>query len=292
MTISKILFPTDFSACADNAFIYALKMAMLENAEIIALHIESPLTMKLPDTDEQTGLVTVKSASSVLDAYAKTTTKPWASTDSRVHPLFGLMEEIADIGVEIKHQTEVGTDTPDLIAKVAEQEDVDLIVMGTHGLNRFKNRIFGSTAAKVLDLAPMPVLLIPEYARYKEPNHLVFAVDFDKALENSVPIYRSLGLADKLDAHLSCVHLDESHTDHYEASKEKLEDRFSETPNLSFEVRDAIHAEDQLKAYLSLTHASMLIMDHRRPKDWWDRFMNRSFTQDMSYEVTIPLLSL
>ncbi|NLD35636.1 MAG: universal stress protein [Desulfatiglans sp.] len=51
---------------------------------------------------------------------------------------------------------------PDQIVKTAEKEDVDLIVMATHGWTGWRRFIFGSVAEKVVRLSTIPVLTIPE----------------------------------------------------------------------------------------------------------------------------------
>lgn len=46
------------------------------------------------------------------------------------------------------------------IVRMAEQAGVDQIVMGTRGLKARRNHYLGSVAHQVLQLAPMPVLLV------------------------------------------------------------------------------------------------------------------------------------
>ena len=45
----------------------------------------------------------------------------------------------------------------------AENEGIDLIVMGTHGYKGFEKILFGSVAGKVVKSAPCPVLIINPY---------------------------------------------------------------------------------------------------------------------------------
>lgn len=49
---------------------------------------------------------------------------------------------------------------PEAILKVAETERVDLIVMSTHGRSGLSRWVYGSVAAKVLQAAPCPILLV------------------------------------------------------------------------------------------------------------------------------------
>ena len=46
------------------------------------------------------------------------------------------------------------------IVNVAEQENVDVIVIATHGSTGWQRFVFGSVAEKVIRMAPCPVLSI------------------------------------------------------------------------------------------------------------------------------------
>ena len=48
------------------------------------------------------------------------------------------------------------------IVRLAEEESVDLIVLGTHGRTGLKHFLIGSVAEKVLRKAPCPVLVVRE----------------------------------------------------------------------------------------------------------------------------------
>jgi len=51
------------------------------------------------------------------------------------------------------------------VVQAARKEEIDLIVMGTHGKTGLSHALMGSTAERVVRLAPCPVLAIrsPEY---------------------------------------------------------------------------------------------------------------------------------
>jgi universal stress protein A len=51
---------------------------------------------------------------------------------------------------------------PDEIVKTAETEEVDLIVIATHGWTGWRRFMFGSVTEKVVRLSTLPVLTIPE----------------------------------------------------------------------------------------------------------------------------------
>ncbi len=51
-----------------------------------------------------------------------------------------------------------------VIVEVAEEENIDLIIMRTRGTRGFEHAVLGSVADKVLRLTPCPILIIPERA--------------------------------------------------------------------------------------------------------------------------------
>ena len=51
-------------------------------------------------------------------------------------------------------------DIAEEILKYIAKEDVDLLVMGTHGRRGFEKVVFGSVAERMIKLAPIPLLLI------------------------------------------------------------------------------------------------------------------------------------
>jgi nucleotide-binding universal stress UspA family protein len=57
----------------------------------------------------------------------------------------------------------VGVGTPHVeIVRIAEERNVDLIVMATHGRGLISHALLGSTAERVLRRAPCPVLIVPQ----------------------------------------------------------------------------------------------------------------------------------
>jgi nucleotide-binding universal stress UspA family protein len=49
------------------------------------------------------------------------------------------------------------------ILKTIESEDIDLVIMGTHGYKRLEHAIFGSAAEKVVKKSPVPVMVVNPY---------------------------------------------------------------------------------------------------------------------------------
>ena len=71
---------------------------------------------------------------------------------------------------ELKSRKVVGNgDAADEIARIANDEKADVIVIATHGLTGWRHLVFGSVAEKVIRSADRPVIVIP--AHEKEQGH-------------------------------------------------------------------------------------------------------------------------
>jgi universal stress protein A len=143
MQISRILFPTDFSHDAEQAFQYALTFAREFDAELYLLHVIyfPPQTPEYDIGQVIDGLV--KNAETSLNKLIESVPEP--------HPIFRL-----DVQVGVEHVE---------ITKFAEREKIDLIVMGTRGRTGLAHVFLGSVAERVVRHAPCPVLTVKLPAR-------------------------------------------------------------------------------------------------------------------------------
>ncbi|MFH4965210.1 universal stress protein [Gaetbulibacter sp. M235] len=66
----------------------------------------------------------------------------------------------------------------DEIDKIVEEEDIDIIVMGTQGKTNNKMITFGSNTLQVLKYVSCPVLAIPEHYTYNKPKHILFPTNY------------------------------------------------------------------------------------------------------------------
>ena len=71
--------------------------------------------------------------------------------------------DIFPTGIVTRHRVEIG-DPAKSIVRAASDEQVDLIVMATHGRSGIKGLFFGSVAEKVVRLAECPVLTLKHTA--------------------------------------------------------------------------------------------------------------------------------
>jgi universal stress protein A len=140
---SKILTPVDFSDYSREALLQAGELARQFGSELHLLHVLEPWP-------------------------------PAASVTSDAYPMFHeyVLEAntraataLADLAVPagvikpVKRVTRSGHVEREIL-KYAEEEAVDLIVLGTHGRTGLSHLVMGSVAEKVIRLAHCPVLVV------------------------------------------------------------------------------------------------------------------------------------
>ena len=152
--LKKILVPTDFSPNSEKALNYALRLARLAQGRLLLLHV-----FEVP---EFSGLLP-EASSWQLDyqEIKKTFDSAIQQANDKLNQLArGVAEE------KIKVEAKVCQGIPDEeIVKIAQEEEVDLIVITTHGYTGLKHFLLGSTAEKVVRIAPCPVLVVRAHER-------------------------------------------------------------------------------------------------------------------------------
>lgn len=138
-----ILFATDFSESSDHAFDYAFSVAKCFNARLVVLHIINELVdlrgfyvphISIDKLEEEME----ESARKMMDKFIESHAKGYDRVEALVVP-----------GIPY-----------DEILKRGEEEQVDLIVLGTHGRTGLDHVLFGSTAEKVVRKSTIPVMTI------------------------------------------------------------------------------------------------------------------------------------
>jgi nucleotide-binding universal stress UspA family protein len=140
--LSRILVPTDFSEFSRSAVDYGSALAARFESELHLLYVlQNPLTL-VAEPNAALGIVDM--ATLRRSAEQSLATLP---DDEFPH----------DAGVV--RQTRTGTPFVEIV-RYAKDNDVDLIVIGTHGRSRLTHILLGSVAERVVRKAPCPVLTV------------------------------------------------------------------------------------------------------------------------------------
>lgn len=139
MPFERILVAIDGSEWSDRAFAKALELASLAHARVTALAVEGPLPAYAATVGE-------------VDEVKR-------EKDSFFEALAARAQEQGEqAGVEIGVEVRAGHPA-ELISRVAEEGGYDLVVLGHRG-HFVRDRLLGSTADRVAEHAPCPVMIV------------------------------------------------------------------------------------------------------------------------------------
>ena len=140
MSIRRILVPTDFSAPSREATEYALQLAKDLGATVLLFH---SIQMPVFHVAALGGYV---APPSVFEENAQLGLQLWI--DDADYP-----------DLQIERHYEFGHPVTQ-ITRFAEEHEIDLIVMGTHGRGMAAHMLLGSVAERVVRSAQCPVLTL------------------------------------------------------------------------------------------------------------------------------------
>jgi nucleotide-binding universal stress UspA family protein len=143
--LRTILLPTDFSGCSNYALPYAAAIARATKATIVCVHVVEPIVPAVG----YTGLAEPMPIADISDQLQ--------DSAERELPRLAECEECAGLNVE---EVIVHGDPAAEIVRVAEEREVDLIVISSHGRTGLGRILFGSTAEAVVRHASCPVLVV------------------------------------------------------------------------------------------------------------------------------------
>jgi nucleotide-binding universal stress UspA family protein len=137
-----ILVPIDFSECSNRTLQFATHIAIRENANIWLLHV-----FRVPDyAVTQFGWGPEDCRSAEQEAQAN---------------LIAVEKEVLSRGIKAKACFRVGHPFEEIVS-MANDPEVDLVLIGSHGCSAIKQLLLGSTVARVVERARCPVLVVKE----------------------------------------------------------------------------------------------------------------------------------
>lgn len=140
----RILFATDFSKASANAFATAMALAKANRATLTILNVIAPLTPIMPE--QYIGTQTWEQ----IDLQGRDWAKGEVATLAAKAKKAGIRSVALLVDGEPARQ----------IVRMARSKSADLVVVGTHGRSGLTKWFLGSVAARVVAMAPCPVVTV------------------------------------------------------------------------------------------------------------------------------------
>jgi nucleotide-binding universal stress UspA family protein len=279
--MQKILVPTDFSANAMKAVLYAAEIAKKSSATVYLLHLIEPVTDR------------------IHQPYALHEKLEAEIANNRLKELDTLQKSITLTYPGIKTETELAKGTvTNSISDFAGNNQIDLIVMGTKGATGLKEIFLGSVAAGTIGKTKIPVLAIPDEYEMEEPDGILFATNHFE--ENKTLLNKIVDVAILFSAtiHVAAfIDTDTADATDYLYNTRQLNHYMDflkkSYPDVVFkgELLEGSEFEETIEKYDSKNEVDIIAMI-TYPKSFWERFMKKSMTKKMAFHTKIPLLAI
>ena len=270
--LPQVILPVDFSDTAINALAYGHRLATDMGAVTKALYAYVPDATDVIATGKgQEELLEEKKEA--LDHLAQSLNTDWASDilkASMVDPEFV-----------------VGFPAEQIIAS-ADRNDAALIVIGTTGASKSK-KIFGSVSQRVMQEAQVPVLLVPQQAKYRGMHHIAYAFQDERI--DMMCIHQLIDLATYFDSHIHLTQVVKpGRTSTYDPLRLITTDYPAERIHLHTIEDD--HDPARALSTFAIDHDIDILAVGSKQKTFFDNIFSRSTSKWLAVHSQVPILVL
>lgn len=268
--LERILVPLDGSVTAEAVLPHVRRLLRRHDSEVILLRVANP-----PAAEEQMSLIE-------------------ATLAAAREYIVGVKDRLEQQGVRARVETRIGPPAGTIL-DVAEEEDVSLIAMATHGRTGLKRALFGSVAEVVLRKSPVPVLAVRPFWTYEllppgRPETQPFKgilVPTDRSEASMAVLGPAIDLAKLFEARLVFLHVVEKESP---GARKHLEEIAAKAWGVETAV--VVDRGDPAKGILGNArfHGCDLIAMTTHGRSGISRLAVGSVTEQVLREATVPLL--
>jgi nucleotide-binding universal stress UspA family protein len=272
--MKKILFPTDFSEAATNAFVHALEFAKIVNAELVLLH-----TFEIPVYDSQFF------PENYASIYSSIELAKFEMFKDEIPKLRTIAIERKLDDIVIKHRLMDG----DLIYNLknaVEEDNIDFVIMGTTGVSDWTKFFTGSNTNSVISEVKVPVLCIPVNAKFKKIKTIGFTTRYRE--KDKIELQKVLKIARKTNAKVKSLYVKTSKSDVADATIKEWEREFA-NENVDFLVLPSDDVKETILDFILYKDIDILTtITHKR--SFFESIFESSLSQKITKEVSVPVL--
>lgn len=274
--MKKILFPTDFSDVANNAFIHALEFAKKMKGELVLLH-----TFELPVYDtqyfpENYNVIFESIQLSEFDMFK-----------DEIAKLRTIAQERKLDDIKMSHRLMDGNLIYN-IKRAIQEEEIKFVIMGTSGVTGWEDFFLGTNAGSVISTINVPVLCVPLEAKFKKIEIIGFTTRYrekdQKALKDVLKI------AKKMQAQVKCLYVKTSSSDVSEGTIKFWENKFKDEP-VQFSVVLDDNVTETILDFALFKDVDMLAMVTYK-RNFFIELFSPSLTKSIANNSNIPILAV
>jgi nucleotide-binding universal stress UspA family protein len=273
--MKKILFPTDFSEAADNAFVHALEFAKIVNAEIVLLH-----TFDIPIYDNQ---FSVENYNILYDSVQLT---QFDKFKDEIPKLRAIAKDRNLEAIKWTHRL-VDGNLVYSVQEIIDEEKIDYVVMGTTGASGWEGFFLGTNTGNVLSAVSVPVLSVPVEAKFKKIEAICFTIRYRE--KDKKELKNILKIAKITKAKMECLYIKTSKSHVTEATIKEWEVEFAGEP-VHFNVIPSEDIRGSIVDFITHKNIDILAMVTYKRSVFVELF-KPSLTHDFSHTLDVPILA-
>lgn len=274
--MKRILFPTDFSEAATNAFAHALEFANSIDAELVLLH-----AFDLPVFDSQ------YFPENYMMIYESVELTQFEVFKDELPKLHGIAQKRNLDGIKMTHRLMDG-DLLDTIERAIKEDQIDYVVMGTQGAKGWAELFLGTHTTAVISDVSIPVLSVPKKARFKTVKNIGFTTRF--RAKDKEALKQVVEIAKKMNAKIKCLYVKTSDSDVTKETIKEWENEFANDP-VEFSVVFNDEVKESIEDFILFKDINILTMLTYK-RNFFESLFHNSLTQDCASHLDIPILSI
>ncbi len=270
--MKKILFPTDFSETANNAFLYALNLAKSIDAQVYVLHVyELPMI---------TGSL---SAGLIQNVYETVELGSFENFKDNIPQLRQIAADNELSEIPLKFILEEGNFLY-ILRETIEEESVDYVVMGTNGNSGFERFLFGSNTINTITSMKIPILSVPHGMSFKGFKNIGFTTIFDQKDKDALKYL--IEIANRHHAKIHCMHVSKDGKFNQQVLND-WKDQFANDP-VVFEIYNDADPTNAVLDFIKEKQIDLLTVVSRN-KGFFDNIFSPGFTKRIANKNITPL---
>jgi len=282
--MKTILIPTDYSENAHHALRFAIYISEITPLKICVFHwseiliptsIPQHLYKELYEQQTESRLVQLKSdTAKVLKSM-----------------------ELSENAKQIHYVLKDGSNLDDCLVDAVNENQVDLVIMGTHGAGGIKKMFFGSNTSRIIEKAQIPVLAVPSDYKLAPIRKIAYASDLKNVKKEVGELVK---FAKVFNASIEIFHVFPSFPQWIDPSKENIEKINEELNEIYHGQKFNIHVVQTYKEndivngiekFVSSFKPDVLAMFTVK-RSFFDKLFDASRTEEFALSTNIPLLTL
>lgn len=261
--MNKILFPTDFSDSSLSVMNYAAAFCKQTNAVLVLFH-----AMLAPVVQADGPMI---NAQEIMDEQKKAIKNKLEKMATKIRSKYEIV---------VSTRTDYGF-SGETICEAATETQASLIILAAQGETNVFDKFFGNVTLDLFKKAKIPVLSVPEKAKFSDIKKIAFAssdIDYD-----AVEIFDLIKLTAHFNPQIKLVHIKQG--------KDFEKETFEENKNIEYvEIEGSEEAKSEtLLKYLADNDIDMVCVKKYKLPFFYNLF-HKSFTEELFYHSNMPLL--